>query len=206
MEAIPVQHEHCDALSNALARAFFNDPVTMHIFQDPDKRMRKTRWIFARWLRVFIARGSACTTPDLQGAALWQSPERDGSVGIIEELRAGLLSALFILHPGEQCRGLKMHLDALSRMRRLLDRPHWVLDTLGVDPEHHGKSIAKVIMSPVLSRADADQVPCFVITHKPGNVAFYEHMGFTLIHESPLRGAHHHVFSLRRHPAPPAST
>lgn len=200
MEAIIVERNHFDGLSDALARAFRNDPMCAYIFPDPEARVRKMRWIFERWLKAFTTSGVGYTTPELQGAAFWYTPESGTYVPPLEIVRAGLLWAPLTLNPGEQLRGLKVFLDAAIRIRRFVRQPHWVLDTLGVAPEHQNQGIARAILSPALAQADASQCPCFVITHNPVNIGIYSRMGFVLIHESPLWGLDSPVFSLRREP------
>lgn len=200
MEAILAQVEQCDVLGDALSRAFVTDPVCCYIFRTREARLRKMRWIFTRWLRVMIKRNHVYTTPELNGAVLWHAPDCGYNVGIGEEIRAGFLSAAIRLNPCEQVRGLITHLDATARMKRFVKEPHWIIDTLGVAPEHHRKGIARILLTPVLQKADADGIPCFVNTHSSGNVHFYERFGFSLFHDSPMPCTDITVYSLRRAP------
>ncbi len=198
MEAMLATLEQCDALGEVLSRAFVDDPVCCYVFRTHQARLRKMRWIFVRWLRVMISQGIVYTTPDLSGAVLLHPPEHGPSAGVLEELRAGFLPVIFVLNPLEQLRGLHVHLDALGRMKRFMTVPHWEIDTLGVAPERHGTGVARVLLQPVLEKADADGTPCFVNTHSSKNVPFYERFGFSLVHQSPIRGTDITVYSMRR--------
>lgn len=198
MEALLAKPEHCEIVGDALSRAFVNDPVCSYVFHDRERRLQKMRWIYIHWLRVFVGRDSVYTTADLSGAALWHRPEAGVSVGLWEQLLAGFLPIAFLLRPTEQLRGLNAHQDAVARMKPFLDKPHWVLDTLGVAPEWHGQGMARALMQPALDQADAEGIPCFVNTHNGDNVPFYEHFGFEIIHQSPMRGTDIMVYSLRR--------
>ena len=57
--------------------------------------------------------------------------------------------------------------------------PHWYLMVIGVAPEGRGRGLGRALIQPMLDRADAAGVPCYLETAQPGNVAFYEHLGFT---------------------------
>lgn len=201
MKAILAREEHCERLGNVLSRAFVHDPVCSYVFRPPERRLKKMQWIYVHWLRVLIARNGVFTLPELSGAVLWHRPETGVSVGLREHVRAGFLPIIYLLRPTEQVRGLIAHQDAVARMKRFLDRPHWVLDTLGVAPEYHRKGVARALLQPALEEADAARIPCFVNTHNGANVAFYEGFGFTCIHESPMRGTDIVVYSMRRPPA-----
>ncbi len=201
MESMLAQPEHSNRLGDALSRAFVHDPACSYVFRERERRLEKMRWIYVRWLRVFISHKGVYTTPELSGAALWHRPEAGVSVGLWEQVRAGFLPILFLLRPTEQLRGLATHQDAVARMKRFLDGPHWVLDTLGVAPECHRQGVARAVLQPALEQADAAGIPCFVNTHNGANVAFYERFGFACIHESPMPGTDIVVYSLRRPPA-----
>ena len=59
--------------------------------------------------------------------------------------------------------------------RKLVHEPHGYLWVLGVAPAVQGRCIGSDFLTPVLHRADADGVLCYVETQSEANVAFYEH-------------------------------
>lgn len=197
-QTVLILPDQAEAVGYALARAFIEDPGCRYMFPDRDRRLRVMRWIFTRWVRVMARRGAAYSTPALIGAALWLPPDRASTPGLWELVCSGFLRAPLMLSPTEQARGLRLHLDAMARTRRHVDRPHWILDTLGVAPEGQGAGVAKAMVQAGVDRADAAQLPCYVITHKQANIAFYQRTGFEVVESSPVRGLNIIVTSLRR--------
>ena len=57
----------------------------------------------------------------------------------------------------------------------------WYLLTLGVDPPRQGRGIGSALMRPVLTRADAEGLPCYLETEKERNVRFYGKHGFEVV-------------------------
>jgi len=62
-----------------------------------------------------------------------------------------------------------------SHHRKLVHEPHGYLWVLGVAPAVQGRRGGSDFLTPVLHRADADGVLCYVETQSEANVAFYEH-------------------------------
>lgn len=203
-EIVPVHSDQCEQLGAVLARAFANDPGTSHSFPDPARRSHCLRWMFTRWIRIMCRRGAAYTTSDLAGVALWMPPGADAGVPTLELLRGGFLAGFLVMTPGEQFRGLKVYRDATARTYRHLGGPHWVLDTLGVDPARQGQGVAAALIHAATRQADAARIPCYVITHNPRNVPFYQRFGFEIVEAGPLRGTDVIVTSLRRLPGHPS--
>ena len=59
--------------------------------------------------------------------------------------------------------------------------PHWYLEVLSVRPEHQRHGLGSRLVTPILERADRDQVPCDLDTADPANVAFYRRFGFEVV-------------------------
>ncbi len=58
--------------------------------------------------------------------------------------------------------------------------PHWYLDHVAVRPERQGEGLGVALVDLGVRSAREDGVPAFLITSKPGNVAFYERRGFAV--------------------------
>jgi GNAT superfamily N-acetyltransferase len=52
---------------------------------------------------------------------------------------------------------------------------------VGVIPPRQGQGFGRALLRPVLDRADAEGLPCYLETAQPGNVAFYQKLGFDII-------------------------
>jgi predicted acetyltransferase len=56
--------------------------------------------------------------------------------------------------------------------------PHWYLAFVGIDPAQQRRGLGRTILAPVLARADADAIPCYLETPFPDTRAFYKTLGF----------------------------
>jgi GNAT superfamily N-acetyltransferase len=72
--------------------------------------------------------------------------------------------------------------------REILPEPHWYLWGLTTDPAQQGKGIGTQLLQPILERADAGRLPCYLETHDQKNVAFYGKRGFELVRSENLPG------------------
>ena len=61
---------------------------------------------------------------------------------------------------------------------------------LGVEPSEQGKGIGGALMQPILRRAGAEGLPCYLETQNERNLPFYERDGFEEVRdgEVPKRG------------------
>lgn len=198
MDAMPIRREHTEAVGNALARAFMDDPVNCYVLPQETRRWKLLSWGFPRWVRAVAQRGTAWTTPDFAGGALWRAPNLGTGVWIWDQVRAGLLLAPFKLFPSEFLRFRKVHAEATRRMRTSITTPHWVLDVLGVSPDRQGQGLSRCMVSPVLAEADAQGLPCYLITNKASNITIYRRFGFEVIEEGLMRGTDVMFYEMRR--------
>jgi ribosomal protein S18 acetylase RimI-like enzyme len=74
---------------------------------------------------------------------------------------------------------VREHLNQIHE--RQMTRPHWYLPIIGVDPSRQASGIGRALLQPVLDRANAEGVRCYLETTQPHNVAFYRKHGFELI-------------------------
>jgi len=68
--------------------------------------------------------------------------------------------------------------------------PHYYVYALGVRPEFQGQGLGARLMQPLLTLADARQVPVYLESANPRNLSFYQRLGFRIQRETraPLRG------------------
>jgi ribosomal protein S18 acetylase RimI-like enzyme len=170
-----------DEASQVLARAFFDDPMTMYVVPDDEKRRRSLPWFFRLAARYGNNWGEAFTTPGkVDAAAIWLPP--GGNIASTTRMiRLGLLAAPFKFGLPAFMRFTKAlnHLEHLHK--RDVPPEHWYLFVLGVDPERQGKGVGGTIIQPIMERADKDQLPCYLETMKDRNVTFYKKHGFEVV-------------------------
>jgi len=186
--------------AQVLARAFQQDPVWVYLFPDPVFRTTVLTWLNERWVRIFAQRGQAYMAGAGKGVALWFPPERPPEISLWNQLRAGLGWMPFRFGFRWVPRALRADYDVLQRQRQEIREPHWVLNTLGVDPAHQGRGVGAALLNHIFIQADRTRHPCHVITHNERNIAFYEHHGFQLIAKNAALPKGPPTCSLRRLP------
>ena len=200
---VPLREENLSAAAEALARAFHNDPLQAYVLPDPAERAARSPEHFATALRYGLLFGEVLTTEGAPlGASIWLppggwevTPERATEAGIDDLPRA----------IGEEAAGRFFSvLGSLESYHRDVP-PHWYLMVVGVSPEGRGLGLGRALIQPVIERADAAGLACYLETAQPQNVAFYEHLGFKQVVEvvEPQSGLR--LWTFRRDPPRPAS-
>jgi GNAT superfamily N-acetyltransferase len=178
----PVSHDQIEAVAGAIARGFDDNELWVWLIPDGRKRLGLlTRRCTATIKHVFIPRGGAWATADLQGAALWTPPDR-----LKWTLREQLHEALALL-PGLGFRGARRgrRIQALYYANHPTE-PHYYLDTLSIDPAHQRRGYGSALLAPLLERADAQRMPIYLETQRRDNTPFYRRFGFEEIGEMSL--------------------
>jgi ribosomal protein S18 acetylase RimI-like enzyme len=179
--AVPrLQPDQIDTVSQALARAFMDDPMVMYVVPEEEKRKRALPWFFRLAARYATQYGEPFTTDRVDAGALWLPPG-ETIMPMMRLLRMGMLNGLFKFGPAAFMRLLNVlnHLEHLHK--RDVPPEHWYLFVLGVDPSRQGQGVGGGIIQPILERADRDRLPCYLETMKEINVAFYQKHGFEVV-------------------------
>ena len=175
----PARSGDAPDLAAALARAFFDDPVTVWANPSAAKRLRRTERFFLGRVRALLPHGLSFATDARDGAAVWSPP--DGwQMGVREFLHdlPGFLSP----HTPRVLRG--MH----GVERRHPRAPHYYLSILGVDPPRQREGVGARLLGPILRRCDEEGVGAYLETGTERNVRFYSRHGFRVTDEVPLPG------------------
>ena len=184
-------------VAEALAEAFWDDPVMQFILRESESRQRRLTRLFTVLLRGhYLPLGTVWTTAERDGAALWAPPGHAiiPAPTIVRHL-PGMLGAL-----GR---------NALRALRTLnhVDRhhpkdPHWYLGVLGTRPARQGRGVGSALLAPVLDRCDREQVPAYLESSKHSNLAFYRRHGFEVTGEISLPSGGPTVWPMWREPKP----
>jgi GNAT superfamily N-acetyltransferase len=174
-----------DALATTLARAFEDDPVTLHLFPNAAHRRRVLPRYFSVLLRrAFLPTGEVWTTAATPaGGAMWTPPSHRRPGWRDMARLAPMVSVI------------GRRLPTAVRVMQAVERhhpptPHWYLAVLGTDPPQQGRGIGSALLEPVLDRCDAERVPAYLESSKESNVPFYARHGFEVTRtlDLPARG------------------
>lgn len=197
---ISLSEENLNAAAEALARAFHNDPLQMYVLPDESERAKRSPKHFKPLLRYGMLYGEALTTKgEPLGAAVWLppdaweiTPERAAAAGLDqlpdvlgEEAAERFISMLGAIEPYH-------HRDVPSS--------HWYLMVVGVSPEGRGQGLGRALLEPIMNRADAEGLPCYLETTQPDNVSFYEHLGFEKVVDEVETQSGLRMWTFRRDP------
>jgi ribosomal protein S18 acetylase RimI-like enzyme len=201
---IPVRltEDRIGEASAVLGRAFQHDPLQTWTLPDADERARRSPAHFEPLLRFGTLFGEVLTTPgEVRGAAVWLPPDEPVTA---ERVQASGLDTLATRLGDEAAARFEGTLDFLGPYHeRNVPGPHWYLMVIGVDPSHHGQGVGSGLIRPVLARADAGNVPCYLETAQPTNVAYYRRLGFRVVDDlvEPRSGLRLWTFLRDPHPA-----
>jgi ribosomal protein S18 acetylase RimI-like enzyme len=144
--------------------------------------MRSTRGLWDALIRVTLVYGEVWTTPEVSGVACWLAPGNT-EIGFRHMLRTGFALARAMLRFAGDARRRAMGVIGYTEElhRRAMPGPHWYLWALGVAPASQGQGIGSRLLEPVLARADAAGLPCYLETETERNAAFYRKHGFEML-------------------------
>ncbi len=183
---------------DALARAFFDDPVA--IWSTPPDRHRPAvlRRFFGAQFDVRVGEETVYVDAEGGGAAIWALPGRWRA-----SPRQQLGSIAAFAHPRHWRRAPRVArgLVAMEHVHSQMPE-HFYLATLGVSPDRQGEGVGSRLLAPVLSICDSEGIPAYLESSKYSNIAFYARHGFRVVDELHLPGGGPVFFRMWREPLP----
>jgi ribosomal protein S18 acetylase RimI-like enzyme len=185
--------------SEVLGRAFYDDPLAQYVIPDDARRARLLSSYYGTAVRYCLRYGEIYTTSDVQGVACWLPPDHAlPTIGRI--LGLGLDALPLRLLPWDLLRAFNTEDYTSSMHQRSAPAQHWYLWVLGVDPLYQRRGVGSRLMRPILARADADGMPCYLETEKEVNLPFYQRHGFKVVREGKIPRSNVHVWAMLRDP------
>lgn len=183
--------------ADLLARAFWDDPVMVHLLPHASSRHRRLVHVYRFALADGRRRGLVHTTSDRAAVAVWHAPG-ERRVGPRDVIRAAPMG-LRAFGP----RRLPTAMATFDTTERHHPRQHhWYLALIASDPIHRGTGAAAALLGPVLARADEEGVPAYLESSKQANVAYYERFGFEVTERIDLPGGGPPMWLMWRTPNP----
>ena len=156
-----------------LVQAFYEDPLWSWVFPDPTRRRDHHRALWTlcvegalRYPWVWLAEGD-------EAASVWIPP---GGTELSEEQAATLEPMLRDV--SGPAAGVALDVFAALDAAHPSDPPHYYLSLLGTDPAFRGRGVGLALLAGNLSRIDELQVPAYLESSNPANVALYARHGF----------------------------
>ena len=199
-EVVKLPRTRTEEAGEVLGRAFHDDPYWSWVLPGESKRAQVLPWFMEVWVRCCHKYGQVHTTADsVAGVAAWMPPGKF-PVSLVTVMLTGMV--LVPLKFGPAAFGRLMSSTNYVERLHMRDVPlrHWYLATLGVDPSRQGQGVGSALIQPVLSRADADGLPCYLDTEKERNLPFYRTHGFEVVVEDDLPRGGPHFWTMKREP------
>ena len=173
MNIVPLA-EHEEPLAvDIFCAAFHDDPVMNWICDKPDFLQA----FFKLTLPVFMIHKLSYKDEEARGGAVWLGP---GSQlkwpltpgNMFKLLRVAGLGGVFrLMQSGNKTE--KLHPT----------KPHYYLFLIGARPESAGQGVGSALMSQMLRRCDAENMPAYLENSKRENLRFYQGHGFKVMEE-----------------------
>ena len=145
--------------AKVMANAFHEDPLFKYALPDEQHRKKRLPSFFALNLRYGAMFGDVYSL-SRKAVAVWLPPEKS-TISLRRALQAGKWLSLKI---GLRAIFRLAKLNTISEvsMGRFAPDPHWYLFLLGVNPASQGSGLGSLLLQPVLARADAAHLPCYL--------------------------------------------
>ncbi len=183
VEIREAQSTEIKSVAAMMARAFDDSPVTQWIIPIDRLRPIALRAFFGaaahdahRHGKVWVAIEAGAVI----GASVWLPPRLYPPTPKRERATLFPIVRIAPIAPFALIRALKYQ-NGVGR-RHLKDEP-WYLGTLGVEPQHQGRSIGGLLIQPGITSAESEGVPCYLETEKIRNLPFYGRHGFKVTEE-----------------------
>lgn len=184
-----------------LARAFLDDPFSAYVIRDRGERPDALPFLYEVGVRYGALFGEvyAAHAPDdsLIGAAVWLPPGQHRTTPE-RSVEAGFLDLAELLDPEPLERFARVQGHVAEVHERDAPTDHWYLMLLGVEPARQRRGLGAALLHPVLARADAAEVACYLETFAEENLAFYARHGFVVVTRGVEPGSGVPFWTMRR--------
>jgi GNAT superfamily N-acetyltransferase len=179
--------EDRELLVRIAAEGFYADPVLSWIFPDDAGRLGRLLATFGQLVDDFGPERGTVHLADGACAAFWRDPtfEAVTTAASRNDAAEGAADGATVLDEGERER---MAILGAAMERRHPHEPHWYLNVISTLPSRQGQGLGAAVLQPVLERADASGVPCYLESTNPRNRTLYHRHGFEDGDEIPLDG------------------
>ena len=162
-------------LALTFAAAFSDDPMIR--WPMPEATPAMLQELFRAFLAPYVELGVLWKIGHCDGGAAWLPPEVAGRFAEIEQSSRAAINPL----TGDGGARYAKFWDWLDG--HLPAEPCWFLDLVAVAPAAQGRGLGRALVRHGLDRARSDGCPAFLETGTPGNIPFYQSLGFQIVDE-----------------------
>jgi len=157
--------------------AFRDDPFMLSLFSSARDIQRAMGADFRYVIEKARVNGVVFRTSDIyEGAAVWCLTGFPKSTFSLNVRIAWFMLNQFKVH--DLRKFVSFYLKVEKAHIRIIKRPHYYLELLGVDEKFQGMGFASKLLKPVLAHADQSRRYCYLETQNEKNVVLYQHFGF----------------------------
>ena len=200
---VRLAEDRVEEAGELLARAFLDDAFSAYVVPEPDQRPDTLPFLYEVGVRYGVLFGEVYATHaadgDLLGVAVWLPPGRHRTTPE-RSVEAGFLELVDLLDPEPLQRFAEIQGYVAEVHERDAPADHWYLTLVGVDPARQRGGLGGALLQPILERAAADGVPCYLETFAEENLAFYERHGFAVVTAGTVPAGGIPFWTLRRDP------
>ena len=201
LQIVHLPESRLDEGAQALADAFIDDPLQSYTFPDAVDRQRLSPAHFGALLRYGLLAGHVLTAAEHGvGASVWLPPGTQGTPEMAGQSGLSRLPELLGAEPARRFGAVIEFVEAMHR--RVMGDPHWYVMVLGVSPAFQGQGYGRALLQPMLDQAARDGMPCYLETAQPGNVGFYQRLGFEMLDEQVEPQSGLRIWAFRKDAAP----
>ncbi|MBK9124010.1 MAG: GNAT family N-acetyltransferase [Chloroflexi bacterium] len=185
-----------------LADVFQHDPMMQYLYAGVPNMRERSLPFYRAALRMGTLYGEVHTTSELDGVAIWIKPgNTDFSFG--QMLRSGFFTAILRTGFRPFSRFMKSANTILPLEKQAISGPRWALMFVAIRPELQGRGIGRKLLEPILVRAAADGIPCYLESTNERNLTFYQRLGYRTVVEADIPDGGPHVWVMLRDPEQP---
>ena len=183
-----LEQRYIDAAAAVLARAFFDDPLTLFTMPDAAERALALPRLMRAALLNGLDSGVVQANEGLpEGVAVWMLPESLAKSLTLPENSPTTIGRVTDALGPESFRKMSLARDTLYvRQQADVGVEHWHLNIIGVDPLLQRSGLGGRLLAPTLAIADGAAKPCYLETYREENLAFYRKYGFEVVSTAEL--------------------
>ncbi len=204
-QVVSLEISQIPSASGVLGAAFRDNSLFKHFAVQDDLKRLSTTQLMSRLLLRYAHRYEAIyattdtTTQVIKGVAIW-IPPKQFPLNDFRLLMEGGYAIPFKLRLSKLLQLARLFFKIEARHKVHVSQPHWYLMMLGVHPDYQGQGIGSALIQPVLAKADAENMPCYLETSTADAVRFYRRQGFEVVEKNELAGEDLGVWLMVRSP------